>query len=257
MQYADRPRLRETMYRANVTRAAEFGKPEWDNTPLIARILPAARARRRALLGYANYAEVSLVPKMAETPAAGARRSSTTWRRAARPFAERDLAELREFARERARAWTELEAWDIAYASEKLRAARYAFSDQEVKQYFPEHQGARRHVPPGGDALRHAHRAPTRRPSGTRTCASSASRDDAGELVGQFYLDLYARDTKRGGAWMDDAITRRRRRDGHPDPGRLPHLQLLRPRWAASRRFHPRRRASRCSTSSATACTTC
>src|SRR5205823_12994939 len=118
MQYADDRRLRETLYRETVTRASEFGKPEWDNTPLIARIVELRRELAR-LLDYRNYAEVSLVPKMAESPQQVLGFLEDLARRA-RPFAEKDVAELREFAR-RELGLERLESWDVAYASEKLR----------------------------------------------------------------------------------------------------------------------------------------
>ena len=207
MQYAEERALREQMYRANATRASEFGKPELDNTPLIARIL-ALREEAARLLGYACYADVSLVPKMAETPAQVLAFLRDLARRA-RPFAERDVAELNEFARAEL-GLASLESWDLAFASEKLRARRYAFSDQEVKQYFPETQ-----VVPGMFRL-------VEKLFGVRITESSAARwhEDVrffevragdGEMVGQFYTDLYARATKRGGAWMDSAIGRRRK----------------------------------------------
>jgi len=135
LQYADDRGLRETMYRESVTRASEFGRPDWDNTPLIARIVELRRELAQ-LLGYPTYAEVSLVPKMAETPAQVLSFLDDLARRA-RPFAEKDVEELREFARKEL-ALDRLESWDVAYASEKLRLKRYSFSDQEVKQYFPE-----------------------------------------------------------------------------------------------------------------------
>ena len=135
LQYAEHRALRETLYRESTTRASEFGRPEWDNTPLIARIVELRREMAR-LLGYANFAEVSLVPKMAESPAQVLAFLDDLARRA-RPFAEKDAAELRAFAKDELHI-EELQAWDVAYASEKLRARRYSFSDQEVKQYFPE-----------------------------------------------------------------------------------------------------------------------
>jgi oligopeptidase A len=207
MQYADDRALREAMYRASVTRASEFGMPEWDNTPLIQRILKLRREEAR-LLDYANFAEVSLVPKMAQSPAQVLAFLQDLALRA-RPFAEHDAAELREFAR-RELGIAPLEAWDIAYASEKLRARRYDFSDNEVKRYFPE------------DAVFAGLFGLVETLYGVRIARASAPtwhpdvrffemRDPAGALVGQFYMDLYARETKRGGAWMDDAITRRRR----------------------------------------------
>jgi oligopeptidase A len=207
MQYGEDRALRETLYRESVTRASEFGKPEWDNTPLIARIVELRRELAR-LLGYQSYAEVSLVPKMAESPEQVLSFLDDLARRA-RPFAEKDVAELRAFAREKL-GLDALEAWDVAYASEKLRLERYAFSDQEVKQYFPEDvvlAGLFRVAETlYGIAIR-----PSQAPVWHEDVRFFEVRDRAGALVGQFYLDLYARDTKRGGAWMDDAISRRRK----------------------------------------------
>jgi oligopeptidase A len=207
MQYADDRALRETLYRESATRASEFGRPEWDNTPLIARIVELRRELAR-LLGYRSYAEVSLVPKMAESPAQVLSFLEDLARRA-RPFAERDVAELRDFSRNRL-GLEDLEAWDVAYASEKLRLERYAFSDQEVKRYFPEDvvlQGLFRVAESlYGAAIRAA-----QAPVWHEDVRFFEVCDKAGSRVGQFYMDLYARDTKRGGAWMDDAISRRRK----------------------------------------------
>ena len=207
LQYADDRGLRETLYRESVTRSSEFGKPEWDNTPLIAKIVELRRELAQ-LLGYASYAEVSLVPKMADSPQQVLSFLDDLARRS-RPFAEKDVAELREFARAEL-GLQKLESWDVAYASEKLRVKRYSFSDQEVKQYFPEEvavQGLFR-VAETLYGIRIA-------PAPARTWHEDVKfyeiRDAGGALVGQFYMDLYARDTKRGGAWMDDAITRRRK----------------------------------------------
>src|SRR5919109_2672662 len=207
MQYADDRQLRQTMYRESVTRASEFGKPEWDNTPLISRIVELRRELAQ-LLDYRNYAEVSLVPKMAESPEQVLSFLEDIARRA-RPFAEKDVTELRDFAR-RELGLDPLESWDIAYASEKLRVARYAFSDQEVKQYFPEAvalQGLFRVA----ETLYGVRIYPASAPTWHEDVRFYEIRDAAGQLVGQFYMDLYARDTKRGGAWMDDAIGRRRK----------------------------------------------
>ncbi len=207
MQHADDRALRETLYRGNATRASEFGKPEWDNTSLIARIVSLRREIAR-LLGYANFAEVSLEPKMAETPAQVIAFLEDLARHA-RPFAERDASELKQFAKTEPGIET-LEAWDVPYASEKLRAKRYAFSDQEVKQYFPEDivlQGLFRVA----ETLYQVKFVPSRAPVWHEDVRFFDIRDGGGMLVGQFYMDLYARETKRGGAWMDDAITRRRK----------------------------------------------
>src|SRR6266699_4075024 len=194
------------MYRESVTRASEYGRPAWDNTPLVARMV-ALRRELAQLLGYRSYAEVSLVPKMAESPGQVLRFLDDLARRA-RPFAERDVEELREFARNELHI-QDLQAWDVAYASEKLRAKRYAFSDQEVKQYFPEPQVLEgmfrlveglygiRILPDAAEAW-HPH---------VRFFRISDS--DEG-LFGHFFLGMFSRETKRGGAWMDEAITRQR-----------------------------------------------
>ncbi|MDQ7990522.1 MAG: M3 family metallopeptidase [Candidatus Dactylopiibacterium sp.] len=221
MQYAENRALRARLYRASATRASEFsaeqGHPEWDNAPVIARIV-ALRQELAAMLGYANYAEVSLVPKMAESPAqviAFLRELGAK----ARPFAERDMAELREFAAT-ALGLATLEAWDIGFASEKLRQARYSYSDQEVKQYFPEPR-----VLAGLFGV-------VERLYGVRIREDEAPAWDAdvrffrieregaagAELIGQFYLDLHARATKRGGAWMDSAVSRRQTAHGVQTP---------------------------------------
>ncbi len=214
MQFCANRRLREEMYRAYVTRASEFGPAELDNTPLIAQILKL-RQEAAHLLGYPDYAHVSLVPKMAQTPAEVLDFLEALARRA-RPYAERDMAELRAFAA-RELGLPELAAWDVAYASEKLRQARYAFSEQEVKQYFQEPK-----VLGGLFRLIETLYGLTIRASEAPVWHESVKffdiRDRTGALIGQFYLDLYARESKRGGAWMDDTITRRRTRAGIQTP---------------------------------------
>ncbi len=206
MQYAAQRGLREQMYRAYVTRASEFGKPELDNTALITQMLRLHREAAQ-LLGYANHAEVSLVPKMAQTPQQVLAFLEDLAAKAL-PFARKDYAELAQFAAAEL-GLAQLEAWDLAYASEKLRAARYAFSDQEVKQYFSEArvmQGMFRVVETIFGVRIEPDQAETWHP----TVRFFRVSDGAGRLLGQFYLDPYARDTKRGGAWMDEAISRRR-----------------------------------------------
>ncbi|THF64403.1 M3 family metallopeptidase [Pseudothauera rhizosphaerae] len=205
MQYADDRHLRERMYRAYATRASEAGKADWDNGPLIGRIL-ALRAEESRMLGYRSFAEVSLVPKMADSP-----QQVLDFLRElaakAKPFAERDLAELRAFARDELNL-PELQPWDIAWASEKLRQARYAYSDQEVKQYFPEPKvldglfGVVRTLY-GVDIL------PDEAPRWDEDVRFFRIERD-GDTIGHFYLDLHARETKRGGAWMDSARSRYR-----------------------------------------------
>ncbi len=233
MQYAEERALREEMYRASATRASEFGKAELDNTPLIGRILPLRREIAR-MLGYPSYAEVSLVPKMADSPSQVLGFLEDLARRA-RPYAERDLAELRAFARDEL-GLAQLESWDLTYASEKLRQQRYAFSDQELKQYFPE------------DAVLAGLFRLVGTLYGVRIAAASTPvwhedvrffdlRDAAGNLVGQFYLDLYARDTKRDGAWMDDARARRRRGDAIQTPVAYLNCNFSRPVGGKPARF--------------------
>jgi len=206
MQYADNRALRELVYHAYVTRAAEFGKSEWDNTPLIAEIVKLRQELAR-LLGFNDYTEYSLEPKMAESPQQVLEFLDQLASRA-RPYAERDLMEVTEFARSELKL-DRLAAWDLAYASEKLRVARYAFSDQEVKQYFPETivlPGVFRLV----ETLYGLTITPAEAPKWHPDVRFFAIHDREDALVGQFYVDLYARPSKRGGAWMDEAITRRR-----------------------------------------------
>ncbi|MSP98189.1 MAG: M3 family peptidase [Betaproteobacteria bacterium] len=209
MQYADNRALRETMYRANVTRASEFGPAELDNTDNIRRQLQLRREKAR-LLGYRTYAEFSLVTKMAQTPDEVLGFLGDLAGRAV-PFARRDYAELQEFVRAEL-GIDRLSAWDAPWASEKLRARRYAFSEQEVKQYFPEPkvlEGMFRVVQSIYDLRIVPDSAEVWHPDARFFRITDAS----GNLIGQFYVDLYARETKRGGAWMDEAITRHRLRD--------------------------------------------
>jgi oligopeptidase A len=205
MQHAESRPFRELMYRAYVTRASEFGRAEWDNTALIAEIVKLRREQAR-LLDFTNFAEYSLEPKMAESPQQVLDFLSELAARA-KPYAERDLRELEEFARAELRL-ERLEAWDLAFASEKLRAKRFAFSDLEVKQYFPETK-----VLPGMfrlvETLYGLRIEPAPAPAWHPDVRFYAIRGRSGAPIGQFYVDLYARPSKRGGAWMDDAITRR------------------------------------------------
>ncbi len=214
MQYADNRDLREPLYHAYATRAAEFGNPAWDNTALIDEILNLRREQAQ-LLGFKSFADLSLQPKMADSPAQVLRFLDGLAARA-KPYAGRDLAELKEFA-EKQLGLVDLQPWDVAYASEKLRVARYAFSDQEVKQYFPEQQvlgGMFRVV----ETLYGLSIAVDEAPRWHEDVRFFSIRNADGALVGQFYLDLYARASKRGGAWMDDAITRRRKAAGIQTP---------------------------------------
>jgi oligopeptidase A len=209
LQFADKRELRETIYRANATKASEQGevfskKEDWDNTQNIVTLLKL-RDEEAKLLGYNNFAEVSLVPKMAKSPDEVIAFLEDLAKRA-RPFAEQDLAELKKFAREEL-GLDELKAWDIPYASEKLQERRYAFSAQEVKQYFPEHKvidGLFRLI----QQLFTVEIKPDDAPVWHKDVRFFRIERN-GKLIGQFYLDLYARAGKSGGAWMDDARGRR------------------------------------------------
>jgi oligopeptidase A len=206
MQYAENRGLRERMYRAHVTRASEFGRAELDNTPIISREL-RLRKEKASLLGYRSFAQCSMVPKMAESPEAALEFLEDLAAKAL-PHARRDYAELEEFSRAEL-GLAELRAWDIAFASENLRARRYAFSDQEVKQYFPEPkvlEGMFRLV----ETLYGVCIAPDVAETWHADVKFFRITDERGALVGRFFLDPYSRESKRGGAWMDDAITRQR-----------------------------------------------
>ncbi|WP_438438013.1 M3 family metallopeptidase [Hydrogenophilus thermoluteolus] len=212
MQYAEDRAWRARFYRAYATRASEFGPPEQDNGPILTEIL-ALRQEEAQLLGFPHYAAYSLAPKMAPSPEA-VRDFLADLARAARPYAERDKAELERFARDTLGV-SPLEAWDIAFASEKLRQAKYAFSDDELRQYFP--------LPKVLDGL---FALITRLYGVTfeevvlptwHADVRTYRLDKAGETVGYLYLDLFARETKKGGAWMNDAKSRHRHLDGRVD----------------------------------------
>jgi len=225
MQYADNRGLRERMYRAFATRASEFGPAERDNTPLISEIL-ALRRRQAQLLGYEDYSQLSLESKMADSAQQVEGFLSELAARA-RPYALRDLDELHQFA-QRELGLTALEQWDVAYVSEKLRLERYAYSSQEVKQYFPEHkvlEGMFGVV----QALYGVRIEEDDAPRWHKDVRFFSIRDGDNALVGQFYIDLYARSTKRGGAWMDDAITRRRKGNAIQTPVAYLNCNFSRP----------------------------
>jgi len=209
LQFADNRALREKVYRANATKASELGevfskREEWDNGANIVTLLKL-RAEEAQLLGYKNFAEVSLVPKMAQSPEHVIEFLEDLAKRA-RPYAEKDLEELRDFAREHL-GMEELAAWDLPYASEKLQQHRYSFSAHEVKQYFPEQKvidGLFKLI----QNLFSVEIKPDEAPVWHKDVRFFRI-ERAGQLVGQFYLDLYARPGKNSGAWMDDARGRR------------------------------------------------
>ena len=205
MQYADNRDLRARIYRAHVTRASEFGKLDWDNTPLIAQILKL-RNEAAQLLGYSSHAKVSLATKMAESPRQVVDFLEDLAAKA-KPFALKDWDELNAFAANEL-GIAQMQAWDSSYASEKLRLRRYDFSDQEVKQYFPEPkvmQGMFRVI----ETIYGLHIESEQAEAWDPNVRFYRISEKDGTVIGRFYVDLYARETKRGGAWMDEAITRR------------------------------------------------
>jgi len=204
LQYADNRSLRETLYRAYATRASEFGNIKFDNTPIITQLLKL-RLESAQMLGFNNFSELSLATKMADTPKQVIEFLQTLASRA-KPYAEQDMQELVAYASKL--GIDDLQAWDVAYVSEKLREEKYAFSDLEVKQYFPEAKvmaGLFKVV----ETIFGVFVKKSNSPTWHKDAHFYEITDHGGKLIGQFYLDLYARNNKRGGAWMDDAITRR------------------------------------------------
>ena len=215
MQFATSSALREKLYHAYVTRASDQASGDaarFDNTAVMAEIL-ALRKEEAQLLGYGNFGQVSLVPKMAQSPEQVIHFLRDLAHRA-RPFAEKDVADLRAFAAEHL-GLANPQSWDWPYISEKLKEARYAFSEQEVKQYFTAPKvlaGLFKIVETLFEVAIRRDEAPVWHPA-----VEFYRIERGGELVGQFYLDQPARQGKRGGAWMDDARARWLR----PDTGLL------------------------------------
>ncbi len=219
MQYGENRELRQTLFKAYITRASELGKPECDNSALMQEIL-ALRQEEAALLGYANYAEVSVVPKMAKSaPEVLAFLRDLAKR--AKPFAQADLAELKTFAASELNL-PQLQAWDMAFASEKLKEKRYAFSEQDIKPYFTEPKvlAGLFHII---ETLFEVQIKPDTAPVWHPTVRFfRIQRQD--QLVGQFYLDPYARAGKRPGAWMNDLCSRWARPDTGTTQTPIAHL---------------------------------
>ena len=211
MQYSENRALRQLMYQAYVTRASELapqftnGKLEWDNTEnMLAQL--RLRDEKARMLGFANYASLSIAPKMANT-ISEVNQFLADIAKKSKPFAQKDWDELQAFAN------TELQPWDIPYYSEKLKQARYSFSENELKQYFP--------LPKVLEGLFGViqtlfgvkiHQADL--PTWHADVQSFSVSNEYGEIVAYFYLDPYARPGKRGGAWMDDARGRRELANG-------------------------------------------
>jgi oligopeptidase A len=213
MTYADSPELRQRLYEAYVTRASEQGPDagKWDNGPVMEQILQI-RHELAELLGFQNYAERSLATKMAAGPQQVidflrdlAARSLT--------LARAELDELHAFAREEHRR-ERLEAWDLNYYSEKLRQAKYAISQEDLKPYFPEEQVLKGLF----EVVKRLYGLEIYECTEVQVWHDDVRFfeifDQQEQLRGHFFLDLYARPHKRGGAWMDECISRRRLPDG-------------------------------------------
>lgn len=223
VSYADDRALREEMYQAYATRASDQGPNagEYDNSEIMDEIL-ALRHEIAQLLGFNNYAERSLATKMAETPEQVLSFLQDLAKRS-KPMAKQELAELTAFAKQED-GINDISAWDVPYYGEKLRKHTFDFSQEEIKPYFPETK-----VVPGMFAVvkrlygisitevggsDDTKRGVTKIETWHDDVRFYEIRDEKGELRGQFYLDLYARDKKRGGAWMDDCMGRKRNADG-------------------------------------------
>ncbi len=209
MAYATDRALRETLYRAYVTRASalsDLDKPEWDNAPIMCRLL-ALREEEAHVLGYRNFAELSLVTKMAKNPDEVVQFLREVLAKI-KPFAQADMKALRSFAADKL-GLAQLEVWDVPYVSEQLREHRYAYSDHALKQYFPEHKvlaGLYRVI----STLYAVNIVESKADVWHPDVRFFEVQSDQGVSLGHFYLDLYARDHKQGGAWADSAGNRAR-----------------------------------------------
>jgi oligopeptidase A len=209
MQYAEDPSLRREMYQAYVTRASNLGPDagKWDNSDPMTEIL-SLRNRLAAVLGFASYAEYSLARKMAESPGAVLEFLHKLVEHA-RPVARREYEELRAFA-SRTDNMDDLKAWDVAFYAERLRRDKFAFSQEELRPYFP--------VPQVIDGLfqvvHKLYGITIQERRGVDAWHPDVTFydifDHNGVLRGSFYMDLYARNHKRGGAWMDECLVRKR-----------------------------------------------
>ena len=205
MQYAESAALRAQMYRAYATRASAEGDGKFDNGGYIEKIV-ALRSEEAKLLGFFSFADVSLVPKMADSPQQVLDFIRDIAKRA-RPFAERDLVELNTFAAVEL-GIVDLQSPDVMFASEKLREKRYAFSDEELRQYFPEDRviaGLFRVV----ESIYSVRIVEGNASSWHKDVRFFEVLDEFDNRIGEFYFDLYARENKRGGAWADSARDRR------------------------------------------------
>ena len=216
MQYADDAELRKEFYHAYVTRASDEGtKKDWDNSDVMLEILKY-RTEKAKLLGFDSYAHYSLATKMAESPDEVLAFLSDLAKRT-KDFAEKEFAELKQFAKETADI-DELDAWDVAYYAEKLRQKKFDISQETLRPYFPVNQ-----VIEGLFAItKNLYGVTIKQREGVEVWHDDVMffdiLEEDGSLRGSFYLDLYARQHKRGGAWMDECIVRKKTASSIQDP---------------------------------------
>ncbi|CAN1537862.1 Dcp Zn-dependent oligopeptidases [Burkholderiaceae bacterium] len=207
IQYAHDRELRRTLYHAYATRASDQGDTSLDNSPLIEQAL-SLRAEESQLLGFQHFADLRLQTRMADS-AEEVMDFLRQLAKRAKPFAERDLTELKAFAKSEL-GLTELHPWDVPYASERLREARYAYSEDEVKQYFTEPRvlsGLFEVI----ETLFGVKLVPYTLNGWHEDVRAATVLNHSGEILGYLMLDLYARSGKQGGAWVDSERNRRKR----------------------------------------------
>ncbi len=213
MTYCDNQALREEMYRAYSTRASDQGPNagKWDNSKVMEEIL-TLRHELAQLLGFENYAFKSLATKMAENPQQ-VLDFLTDLAKRARPQGEKELAQLRAFAKAEFGV-DELQPWDIAYYSEKQKQHLYSISDEQLRPYFPENKAVNGLF----EVVKRIYGITAKERKDVDVWHPDVRffelYDENNELRGSFYLDLYARENKRGGAWMDDCVGQMRKADG-------------------------------------------
>ncbi|WP_313159536.1 oligopeptidase A, partial [Mixta calida] len=213
MTYCDNQALREEMYRAYSTRASDQGPNagKWDNGPIMAEEL-ALRHELAQLLGFDSYAHKSLATKMAQSPSQVIDFLTDLAQRA-RPQAEKELERLRAFAKQE-HGIDELQPWDLTYYGEKQKQHLYAISDEQLRPYFPEERAVNGLF----EVVKRIYGISAKERKDVDVWHPDVRffdlYDEDGELRGSFYLDLYARENKRGGAWMDDCVGMMRKADG-------------------------------------------
>ena len=213
MTTSDNPTLRQKLHEAYSTRGSDQGphQNKWDNTALMQEILQVRDAKAK-LLGFNHYGELSLATKMAKKPE-DVLAFLKDLASKAKPFAEKEMQELREFAKT-TYGIDKLEPWDITYYSEKMKQARFTLSEEELRPYFP----AEKAIAGLFEVVKRLYGLEIQQKQNDDVWHPSVQfyeiRDQTGEIRGMFYLDLYARAQKRGGAWMDEARVRRRLPNG-------------------------------------------